>query len=395
MSLDSSQQEQPIYCAVGNATLHDDMRHSTSATASSFTQQAKTSDLKAFFDGPSTARSRNPLHHSPLAHHAEHLRHTHGGTGLAPSALAHSAISKLEPSVPKASRTRGSAAAIAVQPPEQHEWFQSMAMGVAAMHADSRVVLAQAVFRQRKSWKRDDLDVLATVLIDYVVEGPCYNMERAARFTCKLYEFFRHDKGHDRAAHFKRRIEEHVYAKFAQYCVPLSICQSNSTNSAQILYSTAPAPSVDPRSEARARSAAHLAALVGELFADSMVSSWLILYCLNSLAAQTYVLEHLEAMQDLLSHAGHKLYEAPASDYWDKFTVVVQCRADGLLKGAGVADKAEDCDKAKGLVQKIRDNVEEWRRLSSCSTSDDSSSSTLVEEDDEYIWPPRTLPKKC
>lgn len=107
----------------------------------------------------------------------------------------------------------------------------------------------------------------------------------------------------------------------------------------------------------------HLAALVGELFADSMVSSWLILYCLNSLAAQTYVLEHLEAMQDLLSHAGHKLYEAPASDYWDKFTVVVQCRADGLLKGAGVADKAENCDKAKGLVQvRIFVCVDEARR---------------------------------
>lgn len=114
----------------------------------------------------------------------------------------------------------------------------------------------------------------------------------------------------------------------------------------------------------RIESALALAAYAGGLFAQDMIPGSLALTCLNALVSQPYVLEHLQAIHALLSHAGQKLCKAGSPDYWDSISSVVRWRATRLLNDASMANVSLDRGQVRSFVQDICDITEEWWKLS-------------------------------
>ncbi|OSX57235.1 hypothetical protein POSPLADRAFT_1076405 [Postia placenta MAD-698-R-SB12] len=236
-----------------------------------------------------------------------------------------------EPFVPGASRMHTLAATPVPQPSVQqtsaatdaslvirYDWLPSLRLGLAAVHPESRRVLAQSIVRL-KPWARDPVRVaiLSAKIAKCVIEGHYPNMTTVAQFSSELDKLFRREEGGQLAMYFRRCLELYLCRCFAEYCYPL--CQQPH----EIYSMRAPVRSRDGEVTcSRIESALALAAYAGGLFAQDMIPGSLALTCLNALVSQPYVLEHLQAIHALLSHAGQKLCKAGSPDYWDSISSV-------------------------------------------------------------------------
>lgn len=278
-----------------------------------------------------------------------------------------------EPFVPGASRMHTLAATPVPQPSVQqtaaatdaslvirYDWLPSLRLGLAAVHPESRRVLAQSIVRL-KPWARDPVRVaiLSAKIAKCVIEGHYPSMTTVAQFASELHQLLRREEGGQLAMYFRRCLELYLCRCFAEYCYPL--CQQPH----EIYSMRVPVRSRDGEvTRSRIESALALAAYAGGLFAQDMIPGSLTLTCLNALVSQPYVLEHLQAIHALLSHAGQKLCKAGSPDYWDSISSVVRWRATRLLNDASMANVSLDRGQVRSFVQDICDITEEWWKLS-------------------------------